>query len=143
VGGKGEMIKAPISLQDLRRKIYLKAKADSAGIGGVGPGFTTPWGYLKTTGYNTTGPESTASSIGLINLQVKLAGKPGTGKPYAGFDVAGVGNGLKRVPRQSPTLPWETVVPMSREKPKWRTHKGESTEAGHSGGTTRSSEEVP
>ena len=28
VGGKGEMIKAPISLQDLRRKIYLKAKAD-------------------------------------------------------------------------------------------------------------------
>src|SRR5665647_1211374 len=32
---------------------------------------------------------------------------------------------------------------MLREKPKWRTHKGESTEAGHSGGTTRSSEEVP
>src|SRR5664280_3102266 len=30
VGGKGEMIKAPISLQNLRRKIYLKAKADKA-----------------------------------------------------------------------------------------------------------------
>jgi len=30
VGGKGEMTKAPISLQDLRRKIYLKAKADKA-----------------------------------------------------------------------------------------------------------------
>ena len=30
VGGKGEMIKAPISLQDLRRKIYLEAKADKA-----------------------------------------------------------------------------------------------------------------
>ncbi|MCG2772604.1 MAG: hypothetical protein L6277_11020 [Desulfobacterales bacterium] len=29
-GGKGEMIKAPISLQDLRRKIYLEAKADKA-----------------------------------------------------------------------------------------------------------------
>jgi RNA-directed DNA polymerase len=28
MGGKGEMTKAPISLQDLRRKIYLKAKAD-------------------------------------------------------------------------------------------------------------------
>jgi hypothetical protein len=27
-GGRGEMIKAPISLQDLRRKIYLKAKSD-------------------------------------------------------------------------------------------------------------------
>ena len=105
VGGKGEMIKAPISLHDLRRKIYLKAKADSTGIGGVGPGFTRLWGYSMTTGYNITGPESTASLIGLINLQVKLAGKPGTGKPYAGFDVAGVGNGLKRVPRQSPTLP--------------------------------------
>jgi RNA-directed DNA polymerase len=28
LGGRGEMIKASISLQDLRRKIYLKAKAD-------------------------------------------------------------------------------------------------------------------
>jgi len=64
----------------------------SAGIGGVGPGFTRPWGYSRTTGSNRTGPESTASTIGLINLQVKLARKPGTGKPYAGFDVAGVGN---------------------------------------------------
>jgi hypothetical protein len=26
---------------------------------------------------------------------VKLAGKPGTGKPYAGFDEAGVGNVTK------------------------------------------------
>jgi len=30
VGGKGETIKAPIRMQDLRRKIYLKAKADKA-----------------------------------------------------------------------------------------------------------------
>jgi hypothetical protein len=36
--------------------------------------------------------KTVASTIGLINLQVKLAGKPGTGKPYAGFDVAGAGN---------------------------------------------------
>lgn len=28
--GKGEMIKAPIGLQDLRRKIYVKAKAESS-----------------------------------------------------------------------------------------------------------------
>ena len=27
-GGKGEMIKAPISLQDLRRSLYVKAKAE-------------------------------------------------------------------------------------------------------------------
>src|SRR5215831_1716616 len=29
-GGRGEMIKTPIELQDLRRKIYTKAKADTA-----------------------------------------------------------------------------------------------------------------
>jgi hypothetical protein len=32
---------------------------------------------------------------------------------------------------------------MQTEKLKWKTHKGESTEAVHRGGTTRSSEEVP
>ena len=37
---------------------------------------------------------------------------------------------------------WEPVVPMVREKPKWRTHEGESTDAGHRGGPTRSSVEV-
>jgi hypothetical protein len=89
------MIKAPISLQDLRRKIYLKGKADSAGIGGVGPGFTRLWGYSRTTGSNSTWPESTARAIGLINLPEKLVRKPGTGKPYAGFDEAGVGNVTK------------------------------------------------
>jgi hypothetical protein len=30
LGGKGEMIKAPVSLHDLRRKIYLKAKSEKA-----------------------------------------------------------------------------------------------------------------
>src|SRR5277367_3792807 len=29
-GGKGEMTKAPVSLQDLRRNLYVKAKAESA-----------------------------------------------------------------------------------------------------------------
>ena len=28
MGGRGERIKTPISLQDLRRRIYVKAKAD-------------------------------------------------------------------------------------------------------------------
>ena len=46
------------------------------------------------TGSGTITLESAASLIGLITLAVKLAGKPGTGKPYAGFDEAGVGNGL-------------------------------------------------
>ena len=44
MGGRDEMIKASIGLQDLRRKIYLKAKSDkrwrenavtSTGTGGV------------------------------------------------------------------------------------------------------------
>ena len=67
----------------------------SAGTGGVRPGFTRPWGYSKTTRSNTSRLESTASAIGFINLPEKLAGKPGTGKPYAGFDEAGVGNVTK------------------------------------------------
>ena len=36
-----------------------------------------------------------------------------------------------------------TCVPMVREKLKWKTHESESTDAGHRGGTTRSSDEVP
>lgn len=30
MGGKGEMIKAPEELQDLRRKLYVKAKAEGS-----------------------------------------------------------------------------------------------------------------
>jgi hypothetical protein len=30
MGGRGGMIKTPIDLQDLRRKLYTKAKADTA-----------------------------------------------------------------------------------------------------------------
>jgi hypothetical protein len=32
---------------------------------------------------------------------------------------------------------------MGTEKPQWKPHEGESTEAVHRGGTTRRSEEVP
>ena len=67
----------------------------SAGTGGVRLGFTRSWGYLMTTGCNGTGSESAASAIGFITLQEKLARKPGTGNPYAGFDEAGVGNVTK------------------------------------------------
>ena len=31
MGGRGERIKAPMGLQDLRRRIYAKAKAESSG----------------------------------------------------------------------------------------------------------------
>ena len=56
------MIKAPVRLQDLRRRIYVKAKADmfcgfrsgnfraSAGGGGVGMGCTKPCGCSAAVG---------------------------------------------------------------------------------------------
>jgi hypothetical protein len=75
------MTKASISLQDLRRKIYLKAKSDktwrfyavaSAGTGGVGPGFTKLWDCLTITEFGITRLESAARLIGLITLKVKL-----------------------------------------------------------------------
>jgi hypothetical protein len=37
---QGRMTKASVNLQELRRKIYSKAKTDSAGSGGVGKRFT-------------------------------------------------------------------------------------------------------
>jgi hypothetical protein len=53
MGGRGEMIKTPISLQDLRRRIYVKAKADqvSGGSDGVGLGYMRGWGCMPITRY--------------------------------------------------------------------------------------------
>ncbi len=59
LGGKDEIIKASSSLQELRRKIYLKAKSDktwllenavaSVGTGGVELDFTKLWDCLTIT----------------------------------------------------------------------------------------------
>jgi hypothetical protein len=38
---------------------------------------------------------------------------------------------------------WEPGAPMRTEKPKWKTHKGESSDTVPRGGTTRSSKEAP
>ena len=38
---------------------------------------------------------------------------------------------------------WEPVASMPREKPKWKPHEGQSTDAGHRDGWARSSVEVP
>ena len=60
------MTKASIDLQDLRRRMYDKAKADSAGTGGVGTGCEAQ-------------PESAAGPIGHMTLDVKPTGKPSPG----------------------------------------------------------------
>ena len=44
----------------------------SAGTGGVGLGFMTLWDYLMIMEFVTIGPESAASLIGHITLEVKL-----------------------------------------------------------------------
>ena len=49
--------------------------------------------------------ESTASTIGFINLDKKTTRKRSAGKPHAAFDEAGAGNGRYNEPRQFSTLP--------------------------------------
>jgi hypothetical protein len=56
---------------------------------------------------------------------------------FPGFTQRMIRRAMKR------TCNWEPVVPMSREKFKWKPHENESTDAEHRGGTTRSSDEVP
>jgi hypothetical protein len=111
------MTTAPISLQDLRKRIYVKAKAEpawrfwglnthvckggrgtvraSAGRGGVGRGSMPPWGCSTATGasWDAT-PESAPSPIGHITLEAKQAGKRSAGNPHATFEEAGAGNGI-------------------------------------------------
>ena len=74
------MTKAPSSLQELRRRIYRKAKSDvSAGGDGVTNTTTTSWGCIGT-GKSSRCPalgrcsESGRLKTGLITLWMKLAG---------------------------------------------------------------------
>jgi len=71
------MIKPSINLQELRRRIYRKAKAELAGRGGVADS-------VKVL------PAEQAYSA----LQVKGSGKPDDRKGQVRFDVAGAGNGF-------------------------------------------------
>ena len=59
--------------------------------------------------------------------------------------TASVASGIKvaRVRSWLGDVTWEPVASMPREEPKWRTHEGQSTDAGHRGGWARSSVEVP
>jgi hypothetical protein len=59
--------------------------------------------------------------------------------------TASVASGMKvaRVRSRLEHGTWEPVASMPREEPKWRSHEGQSTDAGHRGGWARSSVEVP
>ena len=107
-GGKGEMIKAPDHLQDLRRKLYVKAKAElhwrfwglyaipeSSGrrLGTVGfAGLACHAGAVQRLPRASRSAESLLGATGLINRDVKRTGERSAGNPHATFDVAGAGN---------------------------------------------------
>jgi hypothetical protein len=91
------MIKASVNLQDLRRRIYLKAKAEK------------PWQGLQLEAVeyamavrnsaavqrlqgSLAKAESRPSTIGPITLDAKQAGERKAGNPHAAFDAAGAGN---------------------------------------------------
>ena len=83
------MTTTPISLQDLRRKIYAKAKAE--------PHWRF-WGDLESPELRlgvveyARSAESPLGRIGLISLGAKQTGERSAGDPHATFDVAGAGN---------------------------------------------------
>src|SRR5450755_3678629 len=77
MGGRGALIKAPVDLQDLRRRLYARGKA--------GPGrWSRRWPGASA--------ESAAATAGRISLGVKRAGERSAGNPPAPFDVAGAGD---------------------------------------------------
>ena len=86
--GKVDMIKSTISLQDLRRGIYIKAKAEPAWRSWQRKGF----GWKKWSSQCIIVGESNSSTISHINLGVKHIGKRSAGKPHAAFEEAGAGN---------------------------------------------------
>jgi hypothetical protein len=100
------MITAPVRLQDLRRRIYVKAKADtscgvhpgdlraSAGGDGVSMDGPKPYGCFAAIGLGTLCRKSLRRKIGPISFGVKQIRKPSAGNLHAGFDEAGTGNQL-------------------------------------------------
>ena len=79
------MTKSPITLQELRRRIYVKAKAEKS------------WRFLRQGfGWKRWSRRWMYATVGLftITLREKCAGARSAGKPHAACDVAGAGNGL-------------------------------------------------
>ena len=106
--GKDEMTKASIDLQDLRRRIYVKAKAETSWrfwgyvVARKRQGFgwtrwSRGWLYQNSRAVQrlpggSTRTESRAGRIGPISLGAKQTGERSAGNPHAAFDEAGAGN---------------------------------------------------
>ena len=92
--GKDEMTKASIDLQDLRGRLYVKAKAEpSWRFWVVGRYVRMLRSDRASAGNDGVGrAESRPSRIGLISLDMKQMGERSAGNPHAAFDVAGAGN---------------------------------------------------
>ncbi len=92
------MIKSPIDLQDLRRRLYVKAKAE--------PSWRFTASRLRLA---TVAPpmaiaavgDSGANMISLLNLGMKCAGTRSAGNPHAACEVAGAGNGITNLPSRA------------------------------------------
>ena len=82
------MIKSAISLQDLRRGIYIKEKAELA----LRSWWRKDFGWKKWSSQWFIIGESNSSAIGHINLGKKHIGKRSVGNPHAAFDEAGTGD---------------------------------------------------
>ncbi len=98
MGGSGEMIKAPIDLQDLRRRLYVKAKAEPSWRF-IAPSFRLA--AVASPMAIAAGVDSGANMIGLINFEMKCAGTRSAGNRHAACDVAGAGNGITNIPSRA------------------------------------------
>src|SRR2546426_4146590 len=109
MGGRGGMITTPISLQDLRRRIYVMAKTDKTNRGFGWKRWSTAWFHERLGLFGDYRvllgcARKRSWSIGHITHGAKRTGERRTGNPSAPFDEAGAGDGLIRAPRQSSTL---------------------------------------
>ena len=92
------MIKTPINLQDLRPRLYVKAKTELSWR------FTASRLRLAAVASPKALPalsDSGASKISLITLEMKCAGTRSAGNPHAACDVAGTGNGITNIPSRA------------------------------------------
>src|SRR2546428_14049685 len=96
MGGRGGMITTPISLQDLRRRIYVMAKADKTNRGFAGRG-----GVRRGSMNGSGSSETTESAIG---LRTKALLVDRSHNPWREADRRAAYGKSVRAPRQSSTL---------------------------------------